>query len=72
VLTLGGIALLFTGAGRLSLDSRLWGRDRPPHAGGAPRPSVAFGLLLIAILVAVVTWVALNGTNPIHFSTPPS
>jgi putative oxidoreductase len=63
VMSLGAIALLFTGAGALSVDARLWRRDRWPM-------SIATGLLLIASLVAVVTWVALNGTNPVHFSAP--
>jgi putative oxidoreductase len=61
-LALGSVTILFAGAGGLSLDARLW------RSGWAAPLTV--GLLLLAILVAVVTWVALNGTNPIHFGTP--
>ena len=61
-LALGAVTVLFAGPGSLSADARLWRAQWP-----AP---VAVGLLLVAILVAVVTWVALNGTNPIHFGTP--
>jgi putative oxidoreductase len=63
VMALGGVALLFTGAGALSVDARLWGRARWPAA-------IAIALLILAIVVAVITWVALNGTNPIHFRSP--
>jgi hypothetical protein len=63
------VTILFAGSGRFSLDARLW-RDRPPHQGGAPRPASAISLLLLVILVAVVTWVTLKGTDPIHFGTP--
>jgi putative oxidoreductase len=56
-------ALLFTGAGSYSVDARVWGRSRWP----AP---VAVGLLIVAIAAAVMTWVVLNGSNPIHFTTP--
>jgi putative oxidoreductase len=59
----GATALLCTGAGAYSMDERLWGRSRWP----AP---VVIGLFVIAVLAAVVTWVALNGTNPIHFTAP--
>ncbi|OBF14505.1 DoxX family protein [Mycobacterium sp. ACS4331] len=60
---LGAIALLFTGAGVYSLDERLWGRATWPRL-------VSVTLLVVAIAAAVVTWVALNGTNPIHFTSP--
>jgi uncharacterized membrane protein YphA (DoxX/SURF4 family) len=63
VMALGAAALLFTGAGALSLDARLWGRARWPA-------SLAVGLLILALVVAVITWLTLNGTNPIHFSKP--
>lgn len=56
-------ALLFTGAGTLSVDHRMFGRSRAPVA-------IAVGLLVAGIVVAIVTWIALNGTNPIHFTAP--
>jgi hypothetical protein len=31
---------------------------------------VALGLLLLAIAAALLTWILLDGTNPIHFTTP--
>lgn len=61
-LALGGVTVLFAGPGWLSVDARVWRAQWP-----AP---VALALLLVASLVAVVTWVALNGANPIHFTTP--
>ncbi|MEZ0342329.1 DoxX family protein [Mycobacterium sp. pV006] len=60
---LGAAALLFTGAGAYSVDRRLAARFGP-----SLRVSVA--LLTVAIAAAVLTWVALYGVNPIHFSTP--
>jgi len=65
VLTFGAVAVLFAGAGSLSVDSRLWGRERWS-------PAIATGLLVVAIGVAILTWVVLNGTNPIHLGTPPA
>lgn len=56
-------ALLFTGAGAFSLDHRVFGRSRVSARSSA-------GLVVIGVVVAVVTWVALNGTNPIHFTKP--
>jgi putative oxidoreductase len=56
-------ALLFTGAGAYSVDARLIGRSRWPIP-------VAVGLLVVAIAAALVTWIALNGTNPIHVTAP--
>ena len=53
------------GAGAYSLDARLFGRPRWP----AP---IAIGLLILAIVAAIATWILLNGTNPIHFSAPAS
>jgi len=63
VIGIGAVVVLFTGAGRYSLDHRLFGRARWPRL-------VSVALLVIAIIAAVVTWVALNGTNPIHFTAP--
>ena len=63
LLAIGATALLFTGAGSYSLDYKLWGRANWPRL-------VAVTLLVVAIVAAVVTWVALNGTNPIHFTAP--
>jgi uncharacterized membrane protein YphA (DoxX/SURF4 family) len=54
-------ALLFTGAGTLSVDHRVFGRAQGSR-------SVAVGVLAAAVVVAVATWIALNGTNPIHFT----
>ncbi|MGE2836437.1 DoxX family protein [Mycobacterium sp. SMC-4] len=62
---LGAAALLFTGSGRYSVDRRLPERFRP-----SLRISVV--LLLVAIVAAVLTWVALYGVNPIHFTAPAS
>jgi uncharacterized membrane protein YphA (DoxX/SURF4 family) len=64
MLAFGASALLFTGAGKYSVDSRLWGRDTWPRA-------VSIVLLVVAVAAAVTTWVVLNGTNPIHLSAPP-
>jgi putative oxidoreductase len=58
-------ALLFTGAGTLSIDHRVFNRPRVPR-------SVAVTLLVAGVVVAIVTWIALNGTNPIHFTGPAS
>jgi hypothetical protein len=33
---------------------------------------VVIGLLIVAIAAAILTWILLNGTNPIHFSAPPA
>ncbi|MCW1822449.1 DoxX family protein [Mycolicibacterium conceptionense] len=56
-------ALLFTGAGAYSVDHRVFGRSRV-----SARSSVV--LVVIGVAVAVVTWIALNGTNPIHVTKP--
>ncbi|KWX22970.1 DoxX family protein [Mycolicibacterium wolinskyi] len=58
-------ALLFTGAGTLSVDHRVFGRSRVSMP-------LAIGLLAVGVIAAVVTWIALNGVNPIHFTAPPS
>ena len=60
---IGARSLLFTGAGEYSVDAKVLGRRRWPV-------KIAGGLLVLAFAVAIVTWVALNGTNPIHFSSP--
>jgi uncharacterized membrane protein YphA (DoxX/SURF4 family) len=59
LLAVGAAALLFTGAGAYSVDARVAARLR-----WTPRMSVF--LLVVAVVAAVVTWIALNGTNPIH------
>ncbi|MGV0804118.1 DoxX family protein, partial [Mycolicibacterium elephantis] len=60
---IGAAALLFAGAGAYSVDARVLGRT-------AWSPRLAVGLLVAAVVAAVLTWVALNGTNPIHFTAP--
>ncbi|MGV0811776.1 DoxX family protein [Mycolicibacterium boenickei] len=56
-------ALLFTGAGALSIDHRVFGRSRVSAR-------VAVGLVVLGVVIAVVTWIALNGVNPIHLTSP--
>jgi uncharacterized membrane protein YphA (DoxX/SURF4 family) len=63
LLFLGATTLLFTGAGAYSVDARVLGRPRWS-------PRIAVGLLGLAFAVAILTWVVLNGINPIHFSSP--
>ena len=63
LLFIGATTLLFTGAGAFSVDARVFGRQRWS-------PRIAVGLLVLAFAVAVLTWILLNGTNPIHFSSP--
>jgi putative oxidoreductase len=63
LLFLGATTLLFTGAGAYSVDARVLGRPRWS-------PRIAVGLLGLAFAVAILTWIALNGTNPIHLSSP--
>lgn len=62
LLFIGAATLLFTGAGAFSVDARVFGRQRWS-------PRIAVGLLVLAFAVAVLTWILLNGTNPIHFSS---
>jgi putative oxidoreductase len=62
---LGATALLFTGAGAYSIDAKVFGRT-----GWSAR--IAVGLLVLAVAAAVGTWMAMNGTNPIHFTAPTS
>lgn len=61
----GATALLFVGAGAYSIDARILGRT------SVSRP-IAVGLLIVAIAAAILTWIVLNGTNPVHFSAPPT
>jgi putative oxidoreductase len=63
LLFIGAATLLFTGAGAFSVDARVFGRQRWS-------PRIAVGLLVLAFAVAILTWILLNGTNPIHFSSP--
>ena len=63
LLLIGATTLLFTGAGAYSVDARVFGRLRWS-------PRIAVGLLVLAFAVAILTWILLNGTNPIHFSSP--
>jgi putative oxidoreductase len=63
LIAVGAAALLFTGAGAYSVDARIFGRWRLGVR-------VAMGLLVLAIAAAVLTWILLNGTNPIHFTAP--
>lgn len=60
---IGAAALMFTGAGAYSVDARVFGRL---HWS----PKIAVGLLVLAFVVAIATWILLNGTNPIHFGSP--
>ena len=63
LLAVGAVTLLFTGAGAYSADARMFGRlDWPVK--------VTVGLLMVAIATALLTWILLNGSNPIHFTTP--
>jgi putative oxidoreductase len=61
LLFVGAAALLFTGSGAYSVDAKVLGRVRWS-------PKIAAGLLALAFAVAILTWIVLNGTNPIHFS----
>jgi len=63
LLFVGAATLLFTGAGSYSVDARALHRLRWS-------PRIALGLLALAFAVAVLTWVLLNGTNPIHWTSP--
>lgn len=58
----GAATLLFTGAGRFSLDAKVFDRPRWPAAVGV-------ALLVAAVAAAVATWVLLNGTNPLHLTS---
>ncbi len=63
VLFIGAATLLFTGAGAYSVDAKVLSGLRWP-------PRIAAGLLVLAFAVAILTWLLLNGTNPIHVSPP--
>jgi uncharacterized membrane protein YphA (DoxX/SURF4 family) len=63
LLFVGATTLLLTGAGAYSVDARVLGRPRWS-------PRIAVGLLGLAFAAAILTWIVLNGTNPIHFSSP--
>jgi putative oxidoreductase len=63
LLFVGAAALMFTGAGAYSVDARVFGRPRWSAR-------IAVVLLVLAFAVAILTWILLNGTNPIHFSSP--
>ena len=63
LLFVGAATLLFTGAGSYSVDAKVFGKPRWS-------PKIGAGLLVLAFAVAVLTWLLLNGENPIHFSSP--
>ncbi|WP_197382027.1 DoxX family protein [Mycolicibacterium mengxianglii] len=63
LIAMAAIALLFTGAGRLSLDHLLWARAQWPGL-------VSVVLLIVAVAAAVATWALLNGVNPLHLTAP--
>lgn len=63
LLFIGAATLLFTGAGGYSVDAKVLGRPRWSS-------KIAVALLVLAFAVAILTWVLLNGENPIHFSSP--
>ena len=63
LIAVGAAALLFTGAGAYSVDARIFGRWRLGVR-------VAMGLLVLAVAAALLTWILLNGANPIHFTAP--
>ena len=63
LLGVGAVALLFTGAGRYSVDRLAFNRSHWPNR-------VTVALLVLAFVAAVLTWVALYGVNPIHLTTP--
>jgi putative oxidoreductase len=63
LIAVGAAALLFTGAGGYSVDARIFGSWRFGIR-------IAMGLLVAAIATALLTWILLNGTNPIHFTAP--
>jgi len=47
-----------------SVDARILGRTRFDAR-------VAVSLLVVAVTAALLTWILLNGTNPIRFTAPP-
>jgi uncharacterized membrane protein YphA (DoxX/SURF4 family) len=65
LLAVGAAALLFTGAGVYSVDARIFGRSRVGVW-------ISVGLLIVAVAAALLTWILLNGSNPIHITAPPA
>ena len=65
MVAVGAAALLFVGPGGYSADARIFGRSEVGVR-------VATGLLVVAIAAALLTWILLNGSNPIHFTAPPA
>ncbi|CAN3130311.1 Putative membrane protein [Mycobacterium sp. smrl_JER01] len=63
LLGLGAATLVFTGAGKHSVDGRIL--RRITWSG-----RVRMSLIVVAFAVAVITWMALYGVNPIHFTAP--
>jgi uncharacterized membrane protein YphA (DoxX/SURF4 family) len=63
LIAVGATALLFAAAGGYSVDARVFGRSRISVR-------IAVGLLVVAIAAALLTWILLNGANPIHFTAP--
>jgi putative oxidoreductase len=59
----GAAALLFTGAGAYSVDAKVLGRT-------VWSTKIAVALLVVAFAAAILTWIALYGVNPIHFTEP--
>lgn len=65
LIAVGATALLFTGAGLYSADAKILGRTQY-------NVRIAAGLLVVAIAASLLTWILLNGANPIHFTAPPT
>ncbi|KUI30645.1 DoxX family protein [Mycobacterium sp. IS-1742] len=63
LVAIGATALLFAGAGAYSVDARVATSIRWSTR-------TAWILLGVAVVAAVVTWIALNGTNPLHVTAP--
>ncbi len=61
LIAVGAAALLLTGAGGYSVDARIFGRSRFGVR-------IAVAALVLAIAAALLTWILLNGANPIHFT----
>lgn len=62
---IGAAALLLTGAGSYSVDRLVLKRWTWPKR-------LTIALLILAFAAAVLTWIALYGVNPIHFTAPSS
>jgi hypothetical protein len=63
MIAFGAVALLFAGPGSYSVDAKI---VRNLRVGAR----LAVGLLVVTFAAAVLTWILLNGTNPIHFIAP--